>query len=348
MTESSATGCIHSSCFDPEAVGCNMGNTRLADCLHRQQWLERQVQAVAGETRDAPGNADARGQNSERGLRLPWTGSAMGTKDIHLVSASNRTALIGVVGPYNSGKTTLLALMYLLTVRGEQLPDWCFAASTTLTGWGKLADNLRWTSNDVPPKFPEHTSRGTGRRPGLLHLAVRGSDCVRHDYLLTDPPGEWFSDWATKADHEGAEGARWITRYAERFLFLIDREALAGVERGKARDGYRELARRLADACHDRQVAVVWTKSDQSISPAIETALKECFAQELPHHAEFKVRARFGNEERADVEAAWLALMKWTFAPQALAGSDYAQHWRADTGDYFLNYRGQGPICGHR
>jgi hypothetical protein len=332
---------MHSSCFDPELVGCNMGNSNLADCPHRQEWLKQKGQPTAGETVAVTGTAQAAdGQHSERDLRLPWSGSATGTKDIYLVSASNRTSLLGVVGPFNSGKTTLLTSMYLLMARGEHLPDWRFAASTTLGGWGKLADNLRWT--EVPPRFPEHTSRGTGRRPGLLHLAIRGIDRARRDYLLTDPPGEWFSDWATKADHEGAEGARWIARCAERFLFLIDREALSGADRGKARDGYRELARRLADARRGRQVAVVWTKSDQAIPPAIEAALKECFARELPDHVEFNVRVRFGNEVRADVEAAWLALMRWAFAPQPMAGPDAVQEWRANTRDHFLNYRGQG------
>lgn len=342
MTETSTVGCVHRSCFDPELVGCNMGNSNLADCPHRQKWLEQRGQGAAGEAGVAAASTEVQGQHSERDLRLPWTGSAKGTRDIHLVSASNRTTLLGVVGPYNSGKTTLLTLMYLLMARGEQLPDWRFAASTTLRGWGKLADNLRWTSSDLQPKFPEHTSRGTGRRPGLLHLAVRGIDHIRRDYLLTDPPGEWFSDWATKADHEGAEGARWIAGYAHRFLFLIDREALAGADRGKARDGYRELARRLADIRRGRQVAVVWTKSDVAIPPAIETALKECFERELPDHAEFKVRIRFGNEERTDVEMAWLALMKWAFAPQTMAGLDSVREWRADTQDHFLNYRGRG------
>lgn len=347
MTDTPAEGCTHQSCFDPETVGCNMGNSNLADCPYRKQWLEQQSEVAAGETGAAP-RTEVRGQHSERDLRLPWTGNAMGTKDIHLVSASNRTSLLGVVGPFNSGKTTLLTLMYLLMARGEQLPEWRFTASTTLGGWGKLADNLRWVANDVPPKFPEHTSRGTGRRPGLLHLAVRGIDHVRRDFLLTDPPGEWFSDWATKADHEGAEGARWIARHAERFLFLIDREALAGPERGKARDAYRELARRLADARRTRPVAVVWTKSDQAIPPAIETALEDCFTRELPDHAKFKVRARFGNEWRADVEAAWLALMKWAFAPQPMASSECVQEWRANTGDHYLNYRGQGSTREHR
>jgi Double-GTPase 2 len=342
VTEDTTRGCSQRSCFDPETIGCNQGNN-LADCLHRQQWLKDQGSASAGEPATATGTAAPGAADSDRDLRLPWTGNTFGTWDVHLVSASNRTALIGVIGPYNSGKTTLLTSLYLLMARGEQLPEWRFAASTTLGGWGRLAENLRWDPPEVPPKFPEHTSRGTGRRPGLLHLAVRGVDQVRRDYLLTDPPGEWFTDWATKADHDGAEGARWIARYAERFLFLIDCEALSGPERGKARDGYRELARRLAEARLGRAVAVVWTKSDQAIPQTIETALTECFERELPGHAEFKVRVRFGNEDRETVEAAWLDLMKWAFAPQSMAGLDCLTEWRSDSRDPFLSYRGPGP-----
>ncbi len=104
----------------------------------------------------------------------------------------------------------------------------------------------------------------------------------RHDLLVTDPPGEWFSQWANNVSAEGAEGARWIDARADRFLFLVDREALSTAERGKERDKLRDLARRLSSGLHDRPVTVVWTKSDIKIPSTIERDLRDCFQAEFP------------------------------------------------------------------
>ena len=175
-------------------------------------------------------------------------------------------------------------------------------------GWENLAAKFRWHKGEGGPRFPPHTSRGAGRRPGLLHLAFRDQVNNRSDFLLTDPPGEWFSTWAQNASAEGAEGARWIDARADRFLFLVDRQALATKERGKERDSLRDLARRLSAGLHSRAVAVVWTKSDVAISPTIEADLQHCFSMQFPKHAEFRVRMRFGDEDRSDVEKPCLSL----------------------------------------
>jgi len=146
--------------------------------------------------------------------------------------------------------------------------------------------------------------------------------------------------WAQKESAEGAEGARWVQQHADRFMFLVDREALAAKERGKERDALRDLARRLSTGLHGRPVAVVWTKSDVAIPSTIEQDLRACFAVEFPNHSEFQVRLRFGDETRAQVEEPCLRLMQWAFAParprtNILTLSIHAEY------DLFLAYRGQ-------
>ncbi|HYT22578.1 MAG TPA: hypothetical protein VEW05_20405 [Candidatus Polarisedimenticolia bacterium] len=277
-----------------------------------------------------------------RQLHLPWTGNSLGTGDVELVTACNRTTVIGLVGPYNSGKTSLLTLIYLLVQRGEEASFAKFAGSWSLIGWENLAAKFRWQKGEGGPRFPPHTSRGAGRRPGLLHLAFRNQVNDRNDFLLTDPPGEWFSTWAQNASAEGAEGARWINARADRFLFLVDRQALASKERGKERDSLRDLARRLSSGLNDRAVAVVWTKSDVAISTTIEADLQHCFSTEFPKHVEFRVRMRFGDEKRSEVEEPCLKLMEWVFASAEKPTRNFVPETSYDNADLFMAYRGQG------
>jgi hypothetical protein len=125
-------------------------------------------------------------------------------------------------------------------------------------------------------------------------------------------------------------------------MFLVDRDALASKERGKARDSFRDLARRLSTGLHGRPVAVVWTKSDISISSTIERDLRDCFAIEFPKHSEFHIRVRFGNEKRDVVEEPCLRLMKWAFAADQKPRGAPLTLPIYDESDLFLAYRGRG------
>ena len=259
--------CTFEACVDPEDVGCNKGFL-LEDCKYWKKAHSRSGgRAKEMSSLDAEASDTASAQGGERLLRLPWSGNSLGLRDLELVTACAPAIVLGIVGPYNSGKTTLLTFIYLLLQRGEPLTVGTFAGSSSLVGWENLAAKLRWQPGTGGPMFPPHTSRAVGRRPGLLHLALRGTDNVRRDFLFTDPPGEWFSLWTQKEKADGAEGARWVQRHADRFLFLVDREALASPDRGKARDDLRDLARRLSPGLDGRPVAVVWTKSDQEVKP---------------------------------------------------------------------------------
>jgi len=339
----SATRCAYETCIDPEEIGCNRGFL-LEDC----EFWKKDIQASSdggqiGERTALEPTAEAASvaANGHRLLRLPWTGNSLGLRDLELVTACNPATVIGVIGPFNSGKTTLLTLVYLLIQRGERLASGTFAGSLSLIGWENLAANLRWQKGASGPRFPPHTARFAGRQPGMLHMAIRDTSESRRDFLFTDPPGEWFGQWAQKEDSSGAEGARWIHRYADRFLFLADREALSSAERGKARDALRDLARRVSPGLRGRPVAVVWTKSDQRVPSVIEKDLRNCFAMEFPDHAEFRVRMRFGNETRSEVEEPCLALADWAFASRLRPrGREFALPVH-DESDFFLAYRGR-------
>jgi hypothetical protein len=335
--------CALETCLAPEEIGCNRGFEFLEDC---PKWTGGQRQESSSENNNPDPQAIQRETKSEllidgRQLRLPWTGNSLGLLDLELVTACNKTTLLGVVGPYNSGKTTLLTLIYLLIQRGEQSAIGIFAGSYSLIGWENLAAHFRWRPGEGGPTFPPHTSRMAGRRPGLLHVALRDRQNIRHDFLFTDPPGEWFNVWAQKESAEGADGARWVQQHADRFIFLVDREALASNERGKARDAFRDLARRLSVSLRGRPVAVVWTKSDISVSATIEHDLRDCFAIEFPGHSEFHIQVRFGDEKRDVVEEPCLRLMKWAFARDQKTRRIPLALPIYDESDLFLAYRGR-------
>lgn len=336
--------CTYDVCLDPEEIGCNRGFL-LAEC---EYWQRREGNETSeNDTRQGssiPGELERNQSSSDkkdRLLRLPWTGNSLGLRDIELVTACRPATVVGVIGPFNSGKTTLLTLIYLLIQHGERLKSGIFAGSLSLGGWENLAASLRWTQSLGGPTFPPHTSRTAGRRPGMLHLVLNDLSKTRRDFLFTDPPGEWFSEWALKEDAKGAEGARWIQQHGDLLLFLVDREALSLPERGKARDALRDLARRVSPGLRGRSLAVVWTKSDVQVPSIIEQDLQNCFATEFPGHAEFRVRMRFGNEPRTDVEEPGLSLIDWIFTVEPLSTRTTLDIPVRDQSDLFLAYRGQ-------
>ena len=338
-----ARKCDLETCIDPEEIGCNRGHEFLEQCPHWDTGVS-EVGLDGDADTSKIGIASKTNENHTRQLHLPWTGNSLGLLDLELATACNQVTLVGVLGAYNAGKTSLLTLIYLLTQHGEQSAIGSCAGSLTLIGWENLAANFRWAPGEGGPRFPPHTSLKAGPRPGLLHIALRDAGNKRRDFLLTDPPGEWFNAWAQNDSAEAAEGARWVHRYADRFIFLADREALADAERGKNRDALRDLARRLSKGLRGRPVAVVWTKSDVAISPTIENDLKDCFATEFPGHLEFRVRVRFGNETRAEVEEPALRLMEWAFASDRKQLPDMMTIPASDKSDFFLSYRGHANV----
>ena len=153
-----------------------------------------------------------------------------------------------------------------------------------------------------PPASPPHTSSTTARNPGLLHLAFKRHHDHRTDYVITDAPGEWFRKWAVERDAPDAEGARWAAEHADAFVLVADREALAGPHMGAARSGIQLLARRLADELPGRPVALVWTKSDVSISDAMEEAVRSAVLKLMPKATEFAVTIMPNPDETENVQ----------------------------------------------
>jgi hypothetical protein len=227
--------------------------------------------------------------------------------------------VIGVVGPQNAGKTTLLGAWYLLLGRGlADLDGRLFAGSYSLSGWEAVAGAMRWTPGQ-PPRFPPHTTSRGGRAPGMLHLALRHENQGRLvDYLFTDSPGEWFQKWAINTDSQEGVGARWVSEHADAFLVIADREALSGESMGSARGSLQLLAKRLGSERRGRPVALVWTKADLAIPPEIDLAVRKAVFDAIPDAVEFSVSvvAQHGGETSENNGSGFVELLRWVVRVQ--------------------------------
>ena len=181
--------CPHENCFAPDTT-CALGNLFFKDCA---RWNRVET-------------PDAEISRSDDEIVLPWSGSALGRSDIAFVTGRRSPTTIGVFGPENAGKTSLLAAWYLLIGRGATLSErHKFAGSFTLPGWEAVARTMQWMPGN-PPEFPAHTSTRGSREQGLLHLAFCEDRRRLRDYLFADAPGLWFQRWAINEEAPDARG----------------------------------------------------------------------------------------------------------------------------------------------
>lgn len=266
--------CSQAACIAPDEVGCLVGESSPHHCKHWQQNHDAEL-------------PDSTGSVDEEGSRLSWTGNALGSLDIGFLAGRARTRLVGLFGAADSGKTSLLGAWYLLLGRDVGPDGISFAGSLTLEGWENIAGSLRWNTRHGPA-FPPHTSSGTGRHPGLLHLDLQMHE-VRRDTLFSDAPGEWFSRWAVRRDAEDATGALWLSEASDVLIVVADSDALAGPSLGVARTNLVALLRRVGAERRGRPVALVWTKCDVKVDEQMRQAVTQAADLALGSYRTFSV-----------------------------------------------------------
>ena len=276
--------CPLPNCFADDNTTCTLGHIRLDLC---PEWKRVSKGEVV-----APPDSDQ--------MLLPWSGLAMGESDLNFVSGKIKPITVGIVGPESAGKTTILGAFYLLLGRGALTDDAnTFSNSYTLAGWEAVAACLRWKPGQ-PPCFPPHTPSGAARAPGMLHLCFRRDNGALRDLLFADAPGEWFQKWSINEQAADAEGARWIARHADVTLLIADRQALSGPKMGAARNDFQLLAQRAVAEARGRRLALVWTKGDVDVAPAMEAQIRKAVASVSSSVPEFTVSVH----PRGEVDAA--------------------------------------------
>jgi len=320
--------CPRSFCFAPEAT-CKNGEADYRECPFWRDGAE-------DESDDA---LDDHAYAGESANVLPWSGNTMGTADVEFVANKRRPRLIGLVGPHNAGKTTLLAMVYLLLRRGHFPAAGRFAGSYSLGGWEQLSSYFEWKA-DTGPEYPPHTAATDGRRPGLLHLSFRDDNGMGGDTLWTDSPGEWFRKWATYRDDPAAAGARWTSEHSDVFLLFADSAALAGERRGSACSNLELLVERLGERLNGRKVSLVWTKSDievaEPIRQRVETACARCF----PELEVFRVRTPQKSLPNTPLIREFVRLIDWVLKPEEYRGEQLVLRVCAPR-DPLLAFRGR-------
>ncbi|WP_417447383.1 TRAFAC clade GTPase domain-containing protein [Kangiella sp.] len=290
--------CSNPNCFADDNTSCADGHMTLQQC---PAWNKDQEN----------GDESHKDQALSEHMMLPWSGLAMGGTDLNFITGKGKPITIGIVGPESAGKTTILAALYLLLSRGAYKSEkYRFSNSYTLSGWEAVANSLRWLPGQ-PPNFPAHTPSGLSRSPGMLHLAFRQSNHELRDFLFADAPGEWFQKWSVNQQSEDAEGACWVSEHADVILLIADREALAGSGRGRARNDFQLLAQRVISEMDGRPMALVWTKGDIEVAPAMEEAIRKAVSSYSSDLPEFTLSIR-----DTDVPSAQCLheLFDWVFA----------------------------------
>ena len=266
--------CENPLCFFHEGEGCAIGEPNHTACA---RWH--------GETENTASAPADYGQLT----RVPWSGSALGLADLAQLTPRGRHLLIGVLGAHDAGKTTLLTACYLHLLRGYNIGEYRFAGSRTLGAWESLASHTRFDDPIKGPAFPPHTPRGTERVPGLLHLALRNQQDEHRDVFLTDAPGEWFTRWAVKEDAPEAEGAHWTAQHADAFMVFADCKRLSGDLPVQARRDTQQLIERLSNHVGQRQVMLVWAKSDYTPSAPIRNGIRATLNRRIAKAQDFDV-----------------------------------------------------------
>jgi hypothetical protein len=254
-------------------------------------------QNYIGNKETKEGNKEQINTKHQDGLLLNWHSNAMGELDIAWLNVKRLPLIIGVIGPADAGKTTLLATLYMLLRGGKSIGDYTFAGSYTLLGWEKLAHPLSFNMHKKI-YFPPHTSSKEARLPGLLHLALKDKNDNLQDILFTDAPGEWFTNWAKSADAPESKGARWIDENADAFVIVSDTKAFSE-SIGASRRVLVSIAERMKNTYQNRPTVLAWTKATFEIDNTIKTGISERVKKNLSDVKVFDTAVIDINEETA-------------------------------------------------
>lgn len=315
--------CSLVECVAAQTGKCHIGHSKLEDC---ENW-NKNVAPVK----------NTRANND--GDTINWSGFKLGLEEITVIAARNKPFVIGVIGPHNSGKTTLLGVFYSFLMQGKEIGGANFAGSYSFDGWESIAVHMRWSEDDLPPNFPPHTEDNESRIPGLLHTALRQKEGKLDDWLFTDAPGEWFKRWSLEENAPDAAGASWIAKYSNIFLLVIDCESLSDEDRGAVRGVYKNIIDRLSRVQKERPVAVVWSKIDKLVDEAKRVIIKEHIEKKLKNTTEFNISVIQSDEKNVPTVSEFERLFGWLNEPKKINLQSFVEpSWAQD--DFLLSFRG--------
>ncbi len=202
----------------------------------------------------------------------PWRGRHLHVQEAEELVRRSPARVISVLGPYDAGKTSLIASFFLQVANGQNgaLP-YRFASSRTLYGFQDLVDRANRWSGQPDEQIVDHTPKDDGHQGGrFLHMGLRpinDKDDRHIDVLLSDVTGEWIQSWSERVDVEAKRRLAFIPR-SDGFIVVADSALLmsnAGMEMDSNID---QLIRRIVSAAGPRKgrpLALIFSKFDRVI-----------------------------------------------------------------------------------
>ncbi len=313
--------CSNPDCIAP--VSCHIGKETHKECKY---WSDSISQQTKNKTN----------QKKEKKSDLPWSGEALTIDDLSKVTFRNSPVIIGVIGKADAGKTTYLAMLFTLLLRGAKLKEFDFCGTKTIKAWDELYQKLRIQQQSVA--FPDPTPAQYIR---LLHLALRNQSKKLKDILLSDASGEVFSIWSQNKEDENAENARWVYDHSNAFILFIDCDDLIN-KKNQAKTEIVDLAEMLKHNLKDRPVIAVWSKSDKKgeVHPKIQEKLQEELKEIFENYKEIDISNFSSDDPDVLVHENNLAVLDWLLSRVFSVGKSKILIENGDTGsDIFLNYK---------
>jgi hypothetical protein len=186
-------------------------------------------------------------------------GDVMLLEDLAELTRARQVRTVALIGERRAGKTTLLASMYAMFLKGP-FAGLTFAGSVTLVGFAKRHYMALLSSGRTDPATPR-TSRDDP--PSFFHLALARDGGKPLDLIIADRSGEAYGDARVTTDLIANLPE---LRQADRVCFLLDGARLASKE---SRAAYARQFKQLIRALHDNgalagipAVEVLLTKFD--------------------------------------------------------------------------------------
>jgi hypothetical protein len=282
--ESDARSCTNSECKFATDGKCIEGYP-LDDCPHLRRLAVEDIQENLEAEPGAPETA--------RAIQLAM-GEALDRGQAAVLQRRNSSRAVGLIGPNDAGKTSLIAGLFDLMQDGP-VADVGFAGSSTLVGFEKICHDARAASRRGTP----HTERtSVGADATFFHLDVKPADGSILSLFVGDRSGE---DYLGATDEVARSSAFFELRRADTITLLVNGAHLAGSEfRHEAKAVASQVIGALAEggAIRSRsRLAVVLTKEDLVLASQhaarVEREFKELVAAIEEQHQDLfhEVRA---------------------------------------------------------
>jgi len=313
--------CSNPDCVAP--ISCHEGKGEPTEC---EFWLKSN--ASRSKIKTVP--------KKEKKSDLPWTGDALTVDELPKVTYRNSPVIIGIIGKADAGKTTYLAMLFTLLLRGIKLKEFDFCGTKTIKAWDELYQKLKVQQEGVT--FPDPTPAQYIR---LLHLALRNHSKKLKDILISDASGEVFSIWSKNRNDVNAENARWVYEHSNAFILFIDCDDLIN-RKALAKTDIVDMSQMLKHDLGNRPVIAVWSKSDkkEEVHPVIREKLQGELKELFENYKEIDISNFSSDDPDVLVHKNNISVLDWLLSRVfTVSKSEILIENDSKINDIFLNYK---------